>query len=289
MPGRWLVLTVRVPSDEQTAELSEGLVALGSGAVLEDGDRLVAYMAPPPDLDAFLVLARDRLRAVAAVDPNMTWRWQDDEDWSARWREGLVPRPLGRRLVVTQPWNDVAPPSPESVVLVIDPGTAFGTGEHASTRGVLRLMEQVMEGGERVLDVGTGSGILALAAAGLGATSVLAVESDGSSLDNARENLDRSPWGAGIELVHGEVDATFLAAHSEPGFDLIVANVLSSVLVPLLPSFATTLRRSGRVVLAGILESEAVHVLDAATEAGLIMEAEDREESWWSVVLRRTA
>lgn len=283
MPDRWLVLTVRVPSDELTGELAEGLVALGGGAVEENGDSLTTYLAPPPDPDAFVAEAADRLRALAGVDPELRWGWQADEDWSRRWREGLAPRHVGRRLIVTQPWNPVdREAAGDAIILVIDPATAFGTGEHATTRGALRLMEAVMGGGERVLDVGTGSGILALAAAGLGAAAVLAVESDPDAMSNARENLDRSGCAEWIALVNAEVDAEYLARERGDGFDLIVANVLSGVLIPLLPAFDGALKAGGSVVLGGILETEASAVMDAASAAGLTLAGEDREEGWWT-------
>jgi ribosomal protein L11 methyltransferase len=292
MPDRWLVLSVRVPSDELTGELAEGLVALGGGAVQEDGDRLITYLDPPSDPMAFVAAAGDRLRALVGAEPELSWRWQDDEDWSRRWRDGLAARRVGERLVVAQPWNEeeaalmAGGEGGPRILLVIDPGTAFGTGEHATTRGALRLMESVVRGGERVLDVGAGSGILALAAAGLGAGSVLAVESDPESMSNARENVNRSAWADRIELVNAEVDDAYLTSHRDGGFDLIVANVLSGVLVPLLPGLAGALVAGGGVVLGGILETEAVRVVESASEAGLALEAEDREEGWWTGLFR---
>jgi ribosomal protein L11 methyltransferase len=289
MPDRWLVLTVRVPSEELVGALAEGLVALGGGAVQEDGDLLTTYVPPPADPESFVRMAGEGLRPLMGGEPELRWRWQPDEDWSRRWREGLAPRRVGQRLMVTQPWNPVTDARPDDIVLVIDPATAFGTGEHATTRGALRLMETVLRGGERVLDVGTGSGVLALAAAGLGAGSVVAVESDGDALSNARENLDRSGWADRIELVHAEVDRTYLDRERDHGFDLIAANVLSGVLIPLLPAFAAVLRPGGFVVLGGILESEASAVLEAAGPAGLTPVVEDREEEWWTGLLRTSA
>jgi ribosomal protein L11 methyltransferase len=217
--------------------------------------------------------------------PELEWRWQADEDWTRRWREGLAPRRVGERLTVTQPWNEAE----GDIVVVIDPATAFGTGEHATTRGALRLMETVLAGGERVLDVGTGSGILAIAAAGLGADAVLAVESDPDAMGNAAENVARSPRADRIELVNAEVDETYLSRQCCAGFDLIVANVLSGVLIPLLPAFARALTPRGRVVLGGILEGEAEAVVDAAMAAGLALAAEDREEGWWTALLAPAA
>jgi ribosomal protein L11 methyltransferase len=110
------------------------------------------------------------------------------------------------------------------------------------------------------------------------------VESDPESMSNARENLDRSAWAARIELANEEVDERYLARHRDDGFDLIVANVLSGVLVPLLPAFRAALTGGGRVVLGGILEAEAAGVLEAAAAAGLMLEAEDREEGWWTAL-----
>lgn len=285
MPDRWLVFTVRVPSEELADELTEGLFALGGTAVEEDGDLLTTYFPAPPDADAFLTAAADRLAAAAGgAEPEMLWRWQTDEDWARRWKEGLEPRRVGDRLVVTQPWNAVASEGVDLVV-VIHPATAFGTGEHATTRGALRLLEVALQGGERVLDVGTGSGILAIAAVRLGAGSVLAVESDPDAMSNARENLERNGVQDDVELVCGEVDDGFLAEH-HAGFHVIVANVLSGVLVPLLPGLRSALREGGGLILGGILESEAGAVLEAAGAAGLRAEQELVEGEWWTSLLR---
>jgi ribosomal protein L11 methyltransferase len=291
MPDRWLVLSVHVPSEELTEELAEGLVALGGSAVQQHDDRLTTYLDPPSDAASFVAAAGARLRALVGTEPELSWCWQADEDWDRRWREGLAPRRVGRRLVLAQPWNEgdaraLAAGMESPVVIVIDPATAFGTGEHATTRGALRLMESVLVDGERVLDVGTGSGILALAAAGLGARAVLAVESDPAAMSNARENLDRSARADRIELINAEVDERFLARCGGGGFELIVANVLSSVLVPLLPAFAGSLTAGGRVVLGGILETEAPRVVAAAAAVGLPLEAEDREDGWWTALFR---
>jgi ribosomal protein L11 methyltransferase len=291
MPDRWLVLSVRAPSDEHLEELAEGLVTLGGSAVQEEGDLLTTYLPSPGDPEPTLAAARERLGELLGEVPEVRWWWQEDQDWSRAWRQGLAPRRVGERLVVCQPWNQseaagLAETFAEAVVVVIDPATAFGTGEHATTRGALRLMEAVIQGGERVLDVGTGSGILALAAAGLGAGAVVAVESDPDSMGNAAENLDRSPWRGEIELLNDLVNDELLARRRGAGFHLIVANVLSSVLVPLLPGFAGALTAGGALILGGILEEEAPRVLEAAAAAGFGMVAEDREAGWWTALLR---
>ncbi len=286
-PDRWLVLTVRVPSEELGQELAEGLVALGGAAVEQDVDLLTTYIPEPEDPDTFLRAAADRLTELAGGEPEMLWRWQADEDWALRWREGLGPRRVGPRITVTQPWNDVEAADDE-IVVVIEPASAFGTGEHATTRGALRLLQRAVKGGERVLDVGAGSGILAIAAVLLGADRVLAVESDPGAMATAAANLARNGVTERVELVNAVVDPAYLAA-SRGGFDLVAANVLSGVLVPLLPALAAAIRPGGRIVLGGIMETEAEAVAAAAGSAGLRVIAADREEEWWTALLRRAS
>lgn len=284
---RWLVLTVRAPSDELRDELAEGLFALGGGAVEEELDLLTTYLPPPDDPETFLSHAADQLTLIAGTEPQILWRWQDDEDWSVRWKKGLAPRTVGPRIIVTQPWNPVEEGRGE-IVIVVDPSSAFGTGEHASTRGALRLMQTELRGGERVLDVGTGSAILAIAAARLGAVEVLAVEADEDAMETARENLERNHVTEQVELVHALADANYLADVQGSGFDLIVANVLSGVLVPLLPALGRSLKPGGRLILGGILDTEAAQVVNAAAGAGLAFRRSDREQEWWTGLFLRS-
>lgn len=304
-PDRWLVLTARVPADRHAVGLDseeaiiETLIALGGAAVQEDEGEYTTYVLPPPDLEGFIHEARDRLEsAVGDVEVDVSWHWQENEDWAEGWRNGLRPRRVGERIIVAPTWTK--PETREGdEVLWIDPQMAFGTGEHATTRGVLRLLERVIEPDDRVLDVGTGSGVLAIAAARLGASGVVAVESDEDALINARENVERNEVAARIALVHGLVDDAYLDRYPRGSLDLIVANVLSGVLVPLLPAFFRALRpareassssghkRSGRLILGGILEVEAPEVASAARDAGLRLIAEDEEEGWWSALFTR--
>lgn len=285
-PARWLVLTVRVPSEELAHELTEGLVALGGTAVEEDVDLLTTYIAEPEDPDGFLRAAADRLAAAAGTEPEILWRWQPDEDWARQWKRGLEPRKVGRRLVVTQPWNPV-PDDGGGLVITIDPATAFGTGEHATTRGALAFLEEAVREGDRVLDVGTGSGILAIAAVLLGAGGVDAIDNDPDAMDNCRENLERNGVSDRVALACAAVDAPWLATRPD-GYDVIAANVLSGVLLPLLAPFAAALRPGGRVILGGILDQEAQAMRDAASAAGLALRDERFEGEWWTALLTGT-
>jgi ribosomal protein L11 methyltransferase len=209
-----------------------------------------------------------------------------EQDWLAVWRSGLEPRRVGPRLIVSPTWSTVDAGA-DDIVIRIDPQMAFGTGEHASTRGVLRLVQNIDLRGARLLDVGSGSAILAIAGALLGAEHVVAVENDVEAIPNARENVERSGADDRITLLCAQVDGAFLDAYGGGAFDGILANVLSGVLLPLLPAFHRALASRGWAILSGILVDEADRMREAAIEAGFAIEAEDIEEQWWSVTLRR--
>jgi ribosomal protein L11 methyltransferase len=283
MTDRWLVLEVRSPSAEHVAGLTEGLMALGSNAVVETEDWLSTWLPAPHDAEATIASAREWLCAIAGAGVEIRWSFRGEQDWTLRWRRGLGARRVGQRFVVTPTW--VQPEMHDGdIVLTIDPQMAFGTGEHASTRGALRLIEVMLEPGARVLDVGTGSAILAIAAARLGAKLVDAVDCDPDALVNARENVDRHGCQACIHLHEAFVDLDYLFGSSVAAgpYDLIVGNVLSGMLVPLLPGFRTALRPSGSLILAGVLAYEADAVIEAATGSRFRLVREDRDEEWWA-------
>lgn len=287
-PDRWLVLTARVPTDDPLRDLlAEGLLALGGLSVEERGDELTTYLQPPEaEPDAFVARAGDFLADWLGDDvpPDLSWRWQPNEDWEREWRRGLQPRAVTDRIVVKPSWTgwDAAP---GQVVIDIDPQMAFGTGEHATTRGCLRLLDGAITEGDRVLDVGSGSGILSIAAARLGASRVVAVEYDEDANINARENLERNDTVQRVALVPAMADAELIARLAP--FDLIIANILSSVIRPLLPAFRAALEESahGRLIVSGILQTEHEDVVRDAEAAGFRVAHVDAEEEWWSALL----
>lgn len=286
-PDRWLVLTVRAADPEVLPLAAEALVAAGTRAVEETDGAAVAYFPAPRDPEAFVAGVRaaveDELPAGAA--PVVEWRWQENEDWARKWKEGLAPRAVTERIVVKPTWS-AWDARPGQVVIDIDPQMAFGTGEHATTRGCLRLLDDALRPGDRVLDVGSGSAILAIAAARLGAGEVIAVEYDPDANLNARENLAGNGVEHAVRIVESMADAELLRELGR--FDLVTANILSGVIRPLLPAFLEALGGSpeGRLIVSGILRAEAPAVLHDATLAGFRVVEVDEEEEWWSALLR---
>lgn len=284
---RWLVLTVptsgREPAEERV--LAAALLALGGAAVQEVEGGLRTHVPEPPSPRTFLRDARRRLEAAAAgAGERLRWGWEADRDWARRWREELQPRRVGRRLVVVPAGTEVHADA-EDLVLRLDPGMAFGTGEHGTTRGMLRLMERAVAPGDRVLDVGTGSGILALAAVRLGAERVLALDVDPDALEVARQNLERNGALDRVDFLRARAAPALLALLDPLRFDVIAANILARVLHPLLAPLRGLAAEGGELILGGILEEEADGMRGAAAAAGWEVSEEDRDEGWWTVRL----
>jgi ribosomal protein L11 methyltransferase len=283
----WFRITATSPSEELTGLLAEGLVSCGGYAVEEHGDALLTYILAVEEPARALERIREQLSAILGTQAvELSAEEVPEQDWLALWRAGLEPRRIGARLIVSPTWSDLTPGSGD-LVIRIDPQMAFGTGEHASTRGVLRLLQNLDLGDARLLDVGAGSAILAIAAALLGARHVVAVESDAEAMPNAIENIERNSVVERITPLCADVDDPFLDACGGGAFDGILANVLSSVLTPLLPAFHRVLAEGGWAILSGILLEEADMMRTAAHEAGFAIHTEDVEEQWWSVTLRR--
>lgn len=279
----WLVTKVIVPDDDLRDAIIEGLFSLGATSIEERADALLTYF--PEDsrsIESIITSLRNSIKVPLEVE-----HWvQPNEDWSETWKQGLRPRRVGKRFVVAPSWTEPEQGA-NDLLIIIDPEMAFGTGEHATTRSALRFLETVVQPGDRLLDVGTGSAILAIAAAMLGARHIVAVDYDADAIINARDNIVRNRGGAVIDLQQAMVDAEWLTQFGPAHFDVIAANVLSGVLKPLLASFRAGTRVGGHIILGGILQSEASEMREACKGAGLDVIAEDGEEEWWSVLLRR--
>ena len=250
------------------------MFAAGAEGLLEDGGSLVTHLPAAMDSALFLARLRDVDRLLTAeVSP------LDDVDWSLKWRERIGAHRLGR-LTVTPPW--LADGHDPATTIIIEPAMAFGTGEHPTTRGVVRLMQGVVRRGDAVADLGAGSAILAIAAAKLGATRCFAIENDPDAIGNAEENVARN--GVGDRVVVLEGDAHLFLPIVAP-VRLVLANIISSVLLELLPTIAKALTGDGVAILSGILLEERAMMLEAVAQ-DWVVDAEDAEEQWWSVRLR---
>jgi len=266
------------------------LVAEGAMGCAVAGDNRSAHRRATLELQAYFErLSRSRLaairRAMAATGmlarPGRTPTRQliADPGWATAWMDRFEPLPVGRLLIVP-PWNSNV--ATRRLKLVINPGQAFGTGHHPTTYGALRTLENLCATRrfEQALDVGTGSGVLAIAMRLMGVAGVSAIDSDALALENARENAALNSLGGKIRF------ATTPLARLRRRFDLITANILSSTLIGMAGALTRLLARRGRLVLGGILNREAAAVLGSYGPR-LRCVGVRRDRGWSTLVLAR--
>jgi ribosomal protein L11 methyltransferase len=263
-------LAVRVGRGQSELVLAE-LLELAPGGVeeVDVSDAVIEYAvygAPGelpelPDLEA--------AAGGALVEVSTT---EIADDWAERWREFHRPVVVGDRLTVRAPWHE---PGTTAIDLVIDPGRAFGTGAHATTRLCLELLASLPPAGS-LLDLGCGSGVLAIAAARLGFAPVVALDNDPAAVSAARANAAAN----GVELEVGQAD---LRRDALPAADTVVANLLA----PLVVELAGRLDRARRVIAGGILADEADQVASAFAAAGLRERRRVRAGDWVALLVER--
>ncbi|MBV8032457.1 MAG: 50S ribosomal protein L11 methyltransferase [Betaproteobacteria bacterium] len=272
----WLSLTFELEAAAAEA-LSDSLLAEGASSAhiepcgndLSKMQALLPIDAPADDV------VRSALRMAGLPDVRYTCSRVEDADWVRQSQAQFSPAVVGR-LWIGPTWCEA--PHDDAILVRLDPGLAFGTGSHPSTRLALRFVDRFMCGGEDVLDYGCGSGILAIAAAKLGAARVDAVDLDPQALATTTENAS----------VNAVAVRTFLPAEHRPfRYDLVVANILAQPLIVLAPLLGKCVRRGGRIGLSGILQEQACEVarayepdfactIGAAEEGWALVEGERR-------------
>jgi ribosomal protein L11 methyltransferase len=270
----WLSVRVR-PGSSPDAALA-ALFQLGSEGVHESGTELLTHF--PGDADGEGIIS-----AVHAADPSaeVTATLVPAVDWAEEWKRGVGAHDLGV-LAIVPPWL-TADRDPSRTV-VIEPEMAFGTGEHQSTRGVVRLLPDVIRAGDRVADLGAGSAVLAIAAAKLGASHVTAIELDHDAIANAEENVARNGVADRVTVIEG--DAGLLLPFVAP-VRVVLANIISSVITALLPTIAASLAPDGEAVLSGILVEEQPAMRAVLDSHGWRVVEDDVEGQWWSARIAR--
>lgn len=265
-------ITVRVSPTRGRDDIAALLISEGASCVQEDAADIVTSF---PELS----LPRDLEARIRVIDPCAQLVTSQAPEISYNLHGTVTARKIGEMFVVPT-WEAAAYPVAKSVI--IEPGGAFGTGDHATTRGVMQLLQNVICAGDVVADLGAGSAVLSIAAAKLGASRVAAIELEHDAIANAEENIAANSASGIVTSIEG--DATVILPILAP-VDLILANIVSGVLIGMLPLIKRSLRAKGHAILGGILVSERAAMLSALAEAGWSVEQEHIEEEWWSVLI----
>jgi len=275
---------------EAVEGLTDVLLHLGAQGVAEERrplhTRVIAYLPKDEELDAHVRSIRERLTSLERqglrIGPGtIGLRTLEAQAWSEAWKDLFQVFKVAPGLVIVPSWEEYEP-EPGEVVVVLEPGAAFGTGGHATTRLCLRGLVQHLRPGDRVADVGCGSGILAITAAVLGAREVVATDNDRTALPVAQMNARRNS----VTDVVRFVEADLLPSSSNP-FDLIVCNIVAEEAVRLAQELPGLLARGGRVITSGFVVASIPRVEDALARAGLQMAETPSEEGWAACVARR--
>ena len=294
----WFEITARVaPADVEGVaafmrEISPGGVTVEEpvtilgpemGFRVREGEPVfVRAYVPSSELGAVLTeqLRRDMQEHYPAVE--LTARALYEEDWAVSWREFFGPVDYGGRIVVVPTWVEYEA-APGQIPIALDPGQAFGTGHHETTRLCLSALERFVVPGARVLDVGTGSGVLAIAAIKLGAAHVTALDVDPVAIRVAAENCEANGVLDRVDITKGTLEQGHRGR-----CEVVVANISAGANLPLLPLFAEVAQPGGHVILSGILAADAANFREAAPALGLELVEVSVERDWCLLVFIAT-
>jgi ribosomal protein L11 methyltransferase len=287
---KWLQVSVQVDAEvaEAVADVFNRYAPGGVAIEVQGEDRsltqgvvtVFAYLLIGPDTPNVRTRLEEAMWHLGQITPipAPTFVPVAEEDWSDAWRKHFYPLRVGQHIVIKPTWREFEANSGD-IIIEIDPGMAFGTGLHPTTQMCLEILEEMVQPGMRVLDLGTGSGILALIAAKLGARSVLALDTDPVAVAAAGENVRRNRVATAVTVGRGSLD------QATGTYDLVVVNILAKVILALADEgLAERVRPGGLWVTAGLIESQVADVVATLEANGLPVTARRQIADWVTLV-----
>lgn len=271
-------VAVEDPDEEPVEEWS------GEAALRPKEHAVIGYIPVTDEsgrLCEMLETALVRIHKASGVRSRLRYRTIDEEDWAESWKRFFWPERVGKSIVVRPSWREYEP-QPGDRVLEIDPGMAFGTGTHPTTALCIGMLEDYLKPGKTVLDVGTGSGILAIASVLLGSGRAHGVDNDPVAVEVACQNRDRN----GIDPGRLSFSAGDLASGVRERFDLVVANILTDVILELAGELRRVVHPAGLFVCSGIIETRADAVREKLSEMGFAEKESRYREDWVAMAFR---
>ena len=302
-PGWWRLELASLPELEESllwklADLGIPRVAVQHRPETPSQRQLIAWLPaidwPEPERQQLALALAPLAEPFGLALPPLLWSQQADEDWSLSWKQHWQADPVGKGLLILPAWLPCPPEHAERKLIAMDPGSAFGTGSHPTTRLCLEALELLAamtpEGlaGLRVADLGCGSGVLGLAALRLGAASVAAVDTDSLAVRATTDNAALNGLTPQVRVQLGSVEALAELLEGQPA-DLLLCNILAPVIQALCPAFNTVLAANGVGLLSGLLVDQAPALQLALRDEGWQAELTAEQSQWGLMKIRRVA
>ncbi|BAO08160.1 50S ribosomal protein L11 methyltransferase [Enterococcus mundtii QU 25] len=254
---------------------------------IEEGAIVMAYFPETIFLPEILPFIKERVTKLPefglAIGKNIvTVSEVEESNWATAWKKYYHPVRITRLLTVVPSWESYQTTDPLEKIITLDPGMAFGTGSHPTTSLTLQALESTLRGGETLLDVGTGSGVLSIAAKHLGAKEVYAYDLDEVAVRSAKENMDLNEVAKDVH-----VSANDLLKGIESESDVIVANILADIILLMIPDAWRLLKQTGTLIVSGIIEEKKEMVLTAMEEQGFVVDQVFQQKDWYAIMLKK--
>lgn len=283
MKETYLDILLSVPNDDSLREtIAYQLHQLGFEGLMEDQDGLHAYIlrehwdnALQTSVQAVWNTHAPHSIAISSITEIK------NQNWNRQWEESIQPIAVTERIIITPSWHPL-PEQEQKTVLIIDPKMSFGTGYHESTRLVLRMLERYLIANSTVLDVGTGTGILAIAAVKLGAQLAIGVDVDEWSYVNGKENVERNGLVKYVDVRHGSLDVV-----QEREFGMIMANITRIAITELLPAMLDKLQKDGLLLLSGLMADDRIAMEKTLQQHRCTLLSVINENEWIGIAARR--
>ncbi|MEE4561379.1 50S ribosomal protein L11 methyltransferase [Paenibacillus polymyxa] len=264
---------------------------------IPEGQAIIkGYFAEEVDMDSVRAQIEPRVEQLRTfdIDPGEVQyelKTVNEDDWANAWKQYFKPLRVSDRLTIKPTWEEYEPASEDEKIIELDPGMAFGTGTHPTTSLCLRTLESVIQGGEEVIDVGTGSGILAIGAVKLGAKHVLALDLDPVAVSSARENTRLNGLEERITIKESDLLSVLNASDPTLGIQLpvklVVANILAEIILLFIDDVYNALQPGGIYIASGIWKNKEEAVETALKAAGFEITEINRDEDWLAFVARK--
>ncbi|MBO0476508.1 50S ribosomal protein L11 methyltransferase [Vagococcus sp. DIV0080] len=254
---------------------------------IKEGAKVIAYFPETvflPEILPTISLRVEQLKEFGLEIGENTIETSEvlENDWATAWKKYYHPVNISRYLTIVPEWQEYTPHSTDEHVMKLDPGMAFGTGTHPTTRLTLQALEVVLRGGETVIDVGTGSGILSIASKCLGAKDVYAYDLDDVAVASAKENMNLNPVAKDVFVAPNN-----LLVGVDKKADVIVANILADIIIKMIPDAYRCLTDEGTLIISGIIEEKEASVLVYLEENGFVVDQRFSQRDWLALIVKK--